>query len=214
MIGCEVTWQQRGIKLILSSALFGLAFMGVLPIPVMAAANCPPDDSTIWKKLDVYAECDPNDGDGKRSGTSGKKCMNLQLHGEGQKAEDCYKRITNCDNEVTEGNKKIVDHNANVLECKRKAEATAPNTGLAFSGSDNQKLVEFLKSVGCSKLPMGTCEFLNPDNARNIMLTWNAVIFMGICGTSNPHDAKQLLDNDAAADPAACRELLGMHGIR
>jgi hypothetical protein len=67
---------------------------------------------------------------------------------------------------------------------------------------------EFLKSVGCSQLPMGTCEFLDPENAKNIMLTWNAVLLNHFCGQANPNNARQMLAADAAPEPEACRRLL------
>jgi hypothetical protein len=40
----------------------------------------------------------------------------------------------------------------------------------------------FLEAVGCSQLPIGTCELLNADNAVNILATHRAALRQRYCG--------------------------------
>jgi hypothetical protein len=70
------------------------------------------------------------------------------------------------------------------------------------------QVAEFLKTVGCSALPMGACELLDSENARNLMLTHRAVLTSKFCGTINFQAAKQLVQMGNAPRPAECRTLL------
>jgi hypothetical protein len=67
-----------------------------------------------------------------------------------------------------------------------------------------------MKSVACSKLPLLSCELLDPENAVNIMLTYHAILTLRFCGTDNPDNAKQLLESGVATSPAECRAFLDL----
>jgi hypothetical protein len=75
---------------------------------------------------------------------------------------------------------------------------------------------EFLKSVGCSKLPipMGTCDFLSSENARNIMFTYHAVLLHGFCGQGNTDNVRQLIRDNPTLLPEVCNELVGIIDLR
>lgn len=67
---------------------------------------------------------------------------------------------------------------------------------------------DFLIGVGCSNLPMGTCEMLDADNARNILRTHRSVLSSKFCGSANFNVARQLLESGMADQPNECGELL------
>jgi len=82
------------------------------------------------------------------------------------------------------------------------------------AASGDSAALTFLKSAGCTQLPMGTCDMLDADNAQNIMTTYRAVLLSKFCGSINVNEARQMLASDNAADPAECRELLSvMHAL-
>jgi hypothetical protein len=78
---------------------------------------------------------------------------------------------------------------------------------IAVAG-DNSAALTFLQSVGCSQLPMGSCEALDADNAQNIMATYRAVLLQRFCGFGNVNEARIALQTGNADQPAECRELL------
>jgi hypothetical protein len=108
-----------GVFLILSCA-------AVLHLTSALGAECPPSDPSIWKVSDVYAECDPYDGsDGRKTGTNGNKCMQLQAHDAGAQSKACYQRIDDCLKEIWDENKKVFEHNNLVRRCKSGGEHVA-----------------------------------------------------------------------------------------
>ena len=78
--------------------------------------------------------------------------------------------------------------------------------GLAHSSP----ALTFMESVGCSVLPMGSCDLLNADNARGIALTYRAVLASKFCGSSNFNEAKQLLEIGDATSPDECKLLVSV----
>ncbi len=66
---------------------------------------------------------------------------------------------------------------------------------------------EFMKSVGCQKLPMLSCELLDATNARNIALTYRGLLSQRFCGTINVGEAKQLVEIGAASPE--CEAVIG-----
>ena len=81
---------------------------------------------------------------------------------------------------------------------------------VAHAQSTKEAVFNFLKEVGCSQLPFGTCDALDPENARNIGLTYKALLVNKYCGTGNFNAAQQLLDADSALEPEACRQALAI----
>ena len=81
------------------------------------------------------------------------------------------------------------------------------------AGDKYSPTLEFLKSVGCSTLPMGACDLLDANNARSIFNTYQAVLRSKFCGTTNLESAKQLLALGDATNPIACRDLLKINGV-
>jgi hypothetical protein len=67
---------------------------------------------------------------------------------------------------------------------------------------------EFLKSVGCSRLPLAACDTLDPENARNIYASHKFQLRQAFCGSGNINAARQLYDLGDAPSPAECRYLL------
>jgi hypothetical protein len=84
-----------------------------------------------------------------------------------------------------------------------------PSPALAQSSS----ALVFLQTIGCSQLPLGTCELLNPGNAENILLTYRSLLASKLCGSSNFQEAKQLLEIGDATDPTGCNTLLSATGV-
>lgn len=58
--------------------------------------------------------------------------------------------------------------------------------------ASDKQFYEFMKSVGCSKLPMTACELLDPDNAHAIGSAYLGLLTIKICNTDNPEKALQL----------------------
>ena len=76
-----------------------------------------------------------------------------------------------------------------------------------------EQVTIFGKTVACSQLPLGTCEFLNAENARNISRAWAAARASGWCNSSNFSQARQLLDGGyGVPNPTKCRKLLNAIG--
>jgi hypothetical protein len=107
------------------------------PLSALQIMSCPPDnDSSEWPTYDVYTSCDPNDGsDGTRSGTNSKKCDDYLVHdSNGTAHEECYQKIRACQNWVFEENKKNVEHNNKLKQCRVRQESP-PQTK---ASKDNQ----------------------------------------------------------------------------
>ena len=68
----------------------------------------------------------------------------------------------------------------------------------------------FLEAVGCSQLPIGTCELLNADNAVNILATHRAALRQRYCGTMNASQARALVGMGTVS--GHCRTLLELAG--
>lgn len=102
-----------------------------------------------------------------------------------------------CENHIDVYNMKILPAYQTLQKKCHAAKTKLPDSADAF-----------LRSVGCSVLPMGTCDLLNADNARNIMLTHRAILASHFCGTTNFNAAKQLLQLGDATNPDECRALL------
>jgi hypothetical protein len=66
----------------------------------------------------------------------------------------------------------------------------------------------FLQSVGCSVLPMGSCDMLNADNALGIARTYRSILAGKFCGSTNFVEARQLLELGDAPSPNECRALV------
>lgn len=66
----------------------------------------------------------------------------------------------------------------------------------------------FLKEVGCTQLPFQACEVLDPDNAVNVLKTYETLLVNKYCGTGNVNAAKQLVEIEMALDNDRCRAVL------
>lgn len=82
------------------------------------------------------------------------------------------------------------------------------------ASAQSRALYDFLEAVGCSQLPMGACELLSPENARNIAATHQAFLLRYYCGngTGGVAGARALLEVDAALHPSECRTLVNSLG--
>lgn len=72
------------------------------------------------------------------------------------------------------------------------------------------QVIIFGKTVACSQLPVGTCEFLNAENARNLRRALAAALTQRYCGSMNFSAAKGMLDIGEAPDPEKCRKILSL----
>jgi hypothetical protein len=80
-------------------------------------------------------------------------------------------------------------------------------------GAVNRAIESFLESVGCSQLPMGSCEALNADNARSLLIARKILLFRKFCAL-DPDEAVQLAGVegglDGASDRPACKALIDL----
>lgn len=67
---------------------------------------------------------------------------------------------------------------------------------------------EFMKSVGCSRIPMAACDTLDPENARNIYATYKFQLRQAFCGSGNINAARQLYEMGDAPSPRECAYVL------
>ena len=83
--------------------------------------------------------------------------------------------------------------------------------GNGSSVYSKQAVYTFLKTVACLALPDGSCDALNADTARDLLIARRTMLLTKFCGPGNGNEAVKLLNVDgaidAAPDPVACKEL-------